>query len=104
MGPKTLLVSSDMITVTGHALQDRDGNVVDVNLEVGDKIRYTYPNPPADPEEEQPVRYGEIVDFISEKRVSVRWFGTDEEKAERISRIKWVPMIPAWYVKNNGGN
>jgi hypothetical protein len=103
MGTKTLHVNPNTITVMSRALQDRDGNCIELGLSVGDKVRYTYPNPPADVEKEQLIKYGEIVSFVSKKLVNVRWVGQDVDKTERIARLKWVPVIPVWFIKSQGG-
>jgi len=99
MGAKSMYVNPDAVQLMCRSLYDENGNKVDLKLEIGDKVKYTYPNPPADPEEEQPLRYGEVVGYITEKRVLVRWVGSDEDKAERVSRLKWVAQVPEWYVR-----
>jgi ribosomal protein L24 len=104
IGHNSIHVSQDMITVMSRSIQDNNGKRLEVKFHIGDKVRYTYPNPPANPEDEQQIRYGEITGFVSEKRVNVRWVGAGEDSIERVSRLKWIPMIPAWFVKMNGVN
>lgn len=94
MGSKTMVVGPDSVTVMARSLVDENQKRNELKLQVGDKVKYTYPNPPANPEDEQPVRFGEIVDFVSDKRCMVLWVDTTEPKVERLSRLKWVPMIP----------
>jgi len=97
MGSKSMYFDPELVTVMARSLRDRNGNFINVEFEVGDKVKYTYPNPPANPDDEQPIRYGEITGFVSEKRVNVRWIGSDKDKVERLSRLKWVPAIPGWF-------
>ena len=102
MGTKVMTFSSDMVIIMSRSLHDQHGNMRQLSLQVGDNVKYTYPNLPANPEDSQPIRYGEIIDFISEKRVLVRWIGASEDKIERIGRLKWIPVIPGWYSKLHG--
>lgn len=98
MGTHSIYVSPDSLTIISRARWDEQNNPVEPDLQIGDKVRYTYPNPPADLTHKQPVRYGEVTGFVSEKRVNVRWVGASTDKVERLSRLKWVPMIPGWFL------
>ena len=102
MGTKTMQVNEDEVTVMSRSFQDRNGFKRQLTLSVGDNVKYTYPNSSATSLGEHPVRYGKVVDIVSQNRVSVRWVGENEDSIERISRLKWIPMIPAWYQKYYG--
>lgn len=99
MGTYRMCVTKDQVTIIARSRWDRDGNRIEPKLEIGDSVQYTYPNPSVDNDNEQAVRYGNIVEFISDKRVNILWYGSDTPKAERISRIKWVPMIPGSFIR-----
>ena len=99
MGTQSFTVSSDMVTVMSRSHIDQNGKVMEYKLQEGDSVKLAYPRPPADPDTRQPVKYGELIKFISEKRALVRWVGASEDKIERVSRLKWVPIIPAWFAR-----
>jgi hypothetical protein len=104
MGTKVFRIGADKVSIMCRSNKDRYGNELELKLNVGDKVKYIYFDPPADPEQERPIRYGEITKILSEKRVNVLWANSGIDKAERISRLKWVPDIPLWFQKQIGGN
>ena len=104
MGIQSLHVPLSMLAVVSRNRHDENGKVKNPQLQVGDRVKYTYPDTVSDiamdaeaAYKKRPVRYGVITEIISQKRVAVIWDGSDTEKAERISRLKWVPNIPQWF-------
>jgi hypothetical protein len=99
MGSKTINATQEMITLARRCMENQDGSERDLSLQVGDSVTYTFPNPSTNADGSL-TRYGTVVSIVSKSRVMVQWLGEDEPSDERINRVKWVPMIPAWFKKN----
>jgi hypothetical protein len=100
MGTVTMVVGQDMVTVMSRSMTDKFGMPRVPKLELGDKVKRIYPKAQlSENDVEPPARYGEVTEIISEKRVRINWIGEDCENIERVSLLKWVPIIPAWFIQ-----
>lgn len=92
MGTATILTRAENILVVSRSNRDDSNNLITPELKVGDKVKWVWLS--FSPENVE--KYGEIVSFVSEKRVMVKWVGSDTERVERLSRLKWISNYPAF--------